>query len=174
MKTLIGISGFPGSGKTTIARALSRRLNIPLFSFGAFIRRKTTDPDLQAFGQQYVRQSGERAFVEDFLAFNTVTSETSCVVEGVRHRGVWRALGEKAESQLLVFLNTPTELLYERLRQRSDLLQTTEIARLSHPVEGEVAKLYELADLIVSGQDVEATVALIVDATRLFVSANPR
>ena len=103
MTTVIAIDGPAGSGKSTIAQALARRIGVPHVDTGAYYRALTlavlragADPDdpadvLDVLDGVTVRQRGDRTLlngrdVEDAIRSDEVTSHVSTVAAHPRVR----------------------------------------------------------------------------------------
>lgn len=155
----IALAGGPGSGKTTVARALADRLGGHVVGFGDFVRllasqagEGTKRPDLQRLGQDRVEQDTED-FVRAFLAWAAPPMRRPLVIEGVRHEAVDRALRAWASSEdrdyALILIDTSAE---ERAARRTNGNLAGIRAIDGHLVERETAQsLPRVADAVVNG-----------------------
>lgn len=127
---IVTLAGAIGSGKTTLARALAKRLSWPTASFGDYVRDQARQRDLdpgsrkvlQDLGQSLVEANPER-FLAEALAWMNYDAAAGLVLDGLRHASVWRALQARGEAfpdqpVVLLFLDTPDDLRHRRLRER--------------------------------------------------------
>lgn len=155
---IVGIAGLPGSGKTTFADALSLQIQTTVFSFGDFFRAITAGADLPTFGQEYVSKNTPTKVVDEFLRFSSPTNGGSCIIEGVRHVAIWRELRHRAQSARLVFLDVERNTLIKRLMMRSGVGYQEACLRLNHPVEAEVLRLRDVADILVGPESLDEAI----------------
>ncbi|HVM95787.1 MAG TPA: nucleoside monophosphate kinase [Candidatus Acidoferrales bacterium] len=112
---LITISGTPGSGKTTVARLLSRRLGIPHVYAGDLYRKEAERRglSLEAFNRlTEVDHSVDRALDDKMAAY---ARQGGLVLEG--RLAAFLALQEKVDA-LKVWLTASDEVRAERVSQR--------------------------------------------------------
>lgn len=111
---IITISGYPGSGTTTLAERLGKRFDLPVVSAGAVFRRMAEEQglSLQEFGVRADRDPEiDRALDARMLA--TVKETGNCVAEG-------RLTGALVpDATLRVWLHAPQSVRFVRVWTRS-------------------------------------------------------
>ena len=167
MKHVICLAGGVGTGKTTIAEALSERLRpSAIRSFGAIVRataRRVGLPldrqSLQVVGSRLVQQ-GWSAFVDKLLS-DVPDDVDFLIIDGIRHveavteiRRRWSPIPVH-----LVLLRADDAVVAERLRQRHE-----DVAASDHETESHFDELASLATLTLdTGYEVERNTARVVD-----------
>lgn len=167
---VIGFSGPPRSGKTTVAQALASELGIACASFGDYVRsvarEKQLDENdrdvLQNIGESLV-QSGWPAFCNSVLDSVNWKSGDSIVVDGIRHQQAIETIKEITSPQpfRLIYLQAADELRLERLgKKSSDMLKMD-----AHSTEADVKSiLRDVADKCIdSSRELTSLVAEICD-----------
>ena len=166
--SVICLSGAPGSGKTTIAKAVAGQIGRQCGSFGDYVRSRAREQglgadrgSLQRLGQSLVDQ-GPRDFCQATLDWLGWTPPHGLILDGLRHVSVYEALQALVHpiEVSLIFIDVDQGTQRDRLKSRSgeDLSQ----ALMTDPTEREIASLRDRADLIVSGPDTpEAAVEAI-------------
>lgn len=86
---VICIAGKAGSGKTSVARELSAKMNCRYVTISNYLRAKSGKTDvsreeLQAIGNECI-ESGWGTFVHDFLKFINWDERSTLIIDGVRH-----------------------------------------------------------------------------------------
>lgn len=116
--SLIGISGTFGSGKDTLATHLVKNFGYTHVSTGDLVREVATRergsverPVLHDVADFHRKHDGAGYFVEEALK-----KPQPLVITGIRSLGEAKAL--KAAGGLLVFVDAPIELRYERMKAR--------------------------------------------------------
>jgi adenylate kinase family enzyme len=89
--TKIHIIGSVGSGKTTLAKMLSTRLNIPFYELDNVVWRRSKNGD--------IRRSPE----ERDERLNNIISSDTWIIEGVHHKWVPHSF---QNAELIIFLDT--------------------------------------------------------------------
>jgi cytidylate kinase len=133
---IIAVAGGRGSGKTTIAEALSKILDSYMVSFGTYVRaiakrQGIVDPlQLQAFGESLIK-AGVDDFVASVLTMNGSkldSDDCNIVVEGVRHSSVVKSLTKYGMSMggfRMIYLEAPIEIRMARLALRGEESSTS-------------------------------------------------
>ncbi|MCW2311779.1 shikimate kinase [Rhodoferax antarcticus] len=109
----ISLIGLPGSGKTTVGRQLSRRLQVPFFDSDAVIEQQ-----LGCSISEFFEREGEERF-RDIEA--RVIDELTQVPEGVLSTGGGAVLRPENRAHLhartqVIYLNSSPDDLFRRLR----------------------------------------------------------
>jgi dephospho-CoA kinase len=160
--SVICLSGAPGSGKTTIAKAVAADAGLRWGSFGDYVRSRareqglsTERESLQSLGQSLVDQ-GPRDFCQATLDWLGWTPPHGLVLEGLRHVSVYEALRAivRPIHVFLIFVDVDKGIQRERLKSRSG--EELSLALVTDPTEREIKSLRDRADLIVSGLDTPA------------------
>jgi cytidylate kinase len=150
---VIGIAGQIGSGKTSLARELCKRLNAQKVSFGEFVCseaiRRNIRPDrpaLQELGEKLISELGAHNFVRQVL--DTVDVHSIMVLDGVRHIEIWQAICSIAPESILIYLDVPETTRINRLKNRDNLDDDTLGKAMSHPMEVNIPLLKNLASIV--------------------------
>jgi adenylate kinase family enzyme len=170
----IGISGAIASGKTTLARALARELDVPVASFGDYLRAVAAARhlpgdrgSLQELGQHLIDEHGWQGFASGVLAAAGVgRGSPAVVIDGVRHVEIAGALRDLAapETFVLVYLDVPSAA---RLERAGTVRDEDDSVLAKHPVEADTfGRLREEADVVVPAGDVESTLGHVLAAVR--------
>jgi cytidylate kinase len=161
-RLIIALSGLPGTGKTTLGRALANLTGGKLLSFGDHVRtlaeragRPLERSELQAIGDAAVA-ADPRSFVNDALA-GLDNHWNVLILDGVRHVSVFEALkqfaGQHGVALRLIHLATSAEVRRNRLRERGVSRHDANTAE-RHPVEADGRQaLSNLADLQVDASE---------------------
>ncbi|OLE52585.1 MAG: hypothetical protein AUG51_17570 [Acidobacteria bacterium 13_1_20CM_3_53_8] len=143
---MIVITGFMAAGKTTVARALARRLNCEMLDLDETIaeREKRTIPDL-------INEEGETNFRE---------AETETLREVLEKRaarvvalggGAWTLSGNRAlvaeHDCITVWLDAPFELCWQRITNQNVLRPLALDRKSTHELYLKRRPQYELAQL---------------------------
>lgn len=156
----IYLIGMPGTGKSTVGKALALKLNYQFIDLDAYIEEKT-----YSFIDQIINQYGEHTFR---------AIETECLNE-IKNDKVVIATGggivmDKQNKVLMkgikIYLDTPLETIKKRLEnsyQRPLLLKET----LESLFDKRFLKYQDFADIIISNSDeVNKTVSDIMNGVK--------
>jgi dephospho-CoA kinase len=161
MNCVLCFSGGIGSGKTSLAAAVSERADIRLASFGRFVRHIAEqrgmpgDRDtLQNLGASLIDELGWQTFCRTVVETAGWKSGAALLVDGIRHvpalehvAGVVAPLPTK-----LIFVDVPSELRQVRLDAARPEERTTVNRADAHSTEKDVhGELRGRADLILDG-----------------------
>jgi len=158
---ILGFAGRIASGKSTIARSISKILGWPYSSFGDCVRAIAEErgisldrKSLQTLGQSLVNQDC-LSFCRRVLEGSGNTNNQSIVVDGIRHVKVVDILKQLVTPNklIIIFIDTPENIILNRLGEKEiyniEDLETIE----EHSTEAEVkTTLKTIADLIVDGR----------------------
>lgn len=172
---VIALTGQSGSGKSSLARELARRLPAHAVSFGAFVRAQAKQrgggldvPSLQALGQALIDELGTEEFVRQVMtqaaSDEPVADDDDCVIvlDGVRSREVWQAVQQLAKRSVLVYLDVDQQTRSERIADRGSVDLTELQQAAAHPMEAKVPELQTDADLILRPSDLDDWVARVM------------
>jgi dephospho-CoA kinase len=122
MSIIIGISGKMGSGKTTLAKLLSSTYDIPIVSFGDYVRSEAKKRDLVE-SRILLQELGQSMLEKDAVAFckNVLYSKwdgkTSLIVDGIRHRSVYEIIWQLVAPRkfILIYVASIDSIRLKRL-----------------------------------------------------------
>ena len=127
---LILITGLPGSGKSTVARIISRILQAPLICMGDVVREearrrglKETRETLSLLAKSLRKERGPSAvaeLVDEFWLRNLSTYEY-VVIDGVRNWEEVEYFQRRYRDVVLIAVHAPRHVRFKRLVQRSRL-----------------------------------------------------
>lgn len=164
---IIGIAGQIGSGKTSLAQELGKRLNAQKVSFGEFVRSEATRrnirperPALQELGEKLISELGADSFVRQVL--DTVDVHPIMVLDGVRHVEIWKAICFIAPESILIYLDIPETTRISRLKNRDNLDDESLGKAMSHPMEVNIPLLKNLASVICQENPLDDMVSKIL------------
>ncbi|HTV73181.1 MAG TPA: AAA family ATPase [Candidatus Acidoferrales bacterium] len=153
-KTAVLISGYSGAGKSTLRTELAKRTGWANASFGDEVRRQAKLRGLDETDISVLQDLGQSLVEEDALALCLRTANSagftfanSFLLDGIRHVVVLNELSKLAgpERTLHVHMVTDSAERQRRLAKRGVN------PRSQHPVEGDVDRLANLADLVLDG-----------------------
>jgi shikimate kinase len=146
---LIVITGFMGSGKSTVARALAQRLALPMIDLDAEILK-----DEGRSAKQIIEEEGEPAFrrFETRVLRELLQSNSAAVI--ALGGGAWTVPGNRdliaSAGGVSVWLDAPFNLCWQRIVASSD---TRPLARNKHEALSRYTErraAYAIADLHVA------------------------
>jgi cytidylate kinase len=170
-RLIVGISGLPGSGKSTSAGTLAAAVDGDVAAFGDYVRflarergASTARQSLQEIGEAEVR-ADFRDFVVRFLAWADLRSDRVLIIDGVRHVAVDAALRDWAQhaGRTYVRIHIMASAKLRAIRRTSG--DESALASIDgHPVEREAASsLVTDADLVVNDDwDAPSIVAAVL------------
>lgn len=171
--SVVALSSRIGAGKSTIARALSQRLDWPRVSFGDYVREFAQNQGIQE-SRTTLQEIGESLVQQDAAGFtravlSKVNFGSGAVVDGVRHMEVLHALQELVTPLpvSLIYVETDEQVRIQRLAQRGMTVDEIKTAD-SHSTEVQVrGALREIAVLHARGDgDTAKTVDMIQEWLR--------
>ncbi len=180
----IGLSGGVGSGKSTTAAELAKRLGGTVASFGDYVRHLAAElgepPErsvLQRIGQEHVEANADE-FLVAFMTWAAPPEDRPLIIDGVRHAAVDASLRKRAadryDDYFLVVIDTAIHLRAAR-RHKGDERKLLEVEQ--HPVEqGAFDKLPAIADFVIDGDAPSEVVVsrLIIAAENKFPQLRAR
>lgn len=159
----IGLAGRIGSGKSTIVRQLSHRLDGVSASFGDYVRAEARSrglagsrEELQGLGDLLISEYGWDLFCRKVLLHCGWDPGSAVVIDGVRHVEVVASLRRLVAPSRFVLVYVTIDERVRATRLPHDL--ASDLARLtgvdSHSTEVQVTEgLLSAADLVVDGQE---------------------
>ncbi len=160
-KLIIGITGKIHSGKSTLAKKISHNLDIPIVSFGGYLKEFSlqnnlpTDRDsLQNLGNNRILDNPE-LFIDNVLTSHSDTQ--IIIVEGIRHYKVLQYLDQIYTQSLFIFLNVPFDERYDRYINNEIFklknLSKEEFYKIdNHEVECEINSLEEKCEIVLNSE----------------------
>lgn len=160
MKSIL-LCGRIGSGKTTVARDLSKRFHIPLVSFGSLILSKAaekglspTRENLQNLGYELFTSMGSRYLIEEAIKYSKQEISDKVIFDGVRHELVLSEIKARYGSIFLIFLKADESIRFRRYKlkqQTKELVYNDFLAIDRHPIEQGTDKLQQFANVTIDG-----------------------
>jgi dephospho-CoA kinase len=155
--SIIVLASRIGAGKSTLARALAEVSNLPIVSFGQYVKSITIErklslnrENLQTVGEQLVAND-PKEFTRRALA--SVDFNIGAIVDGLRHQTILAEIRSLAPGLpvVVVFIKVADEIRLERLTARG--MSAEEIRRANnHAMELALEeRLLPLADLVLDG-----------------------
>ena len=157
---ILGFAGRIASGKSTIAKKISKILGWPYSSFGDCVRAIAKERDipldrksLQALGQSLVDHDC-LSFCRRVLNCSGITDNQSIIVDGIRHIKIVDILKQLVTPNklIIIFIDTPENIILNRLSEKgiSNRAELETIEENSTEVEVKTT-LKTIADLTVEG-----------------------
>lgn len=149
---IIGFSGQPSSGKTTLSRRVASELGFARASFGDYVRSVAREKGLDENDRSVLQNVGESLIKSGWTEFCTAILKAanwrdgdSIVVDGIRHEKAITTIKEITKPQpfRLIHLEVADDLRLERLGDAS-----SELAKMdAHSTEADVKNvLRSMAD----------------------------
>ena len=155
-RLVIGVAGRIGSGKTVVARYLAECHGFEYLRYSFVLADwYQEDPEakmrLQTVGWEVMSGPGQRDLNRRLIS--GIDDARDCAVDGLRHPIDFESLRNAfAKSFFLVYIDTPREIRFERLRDRYPTYDEF-LAADSHPVESHIEELVPLASATLSGAE---------------------
>jgi cytidylate kinase len=175
---VLAFSGKIGSGKSSVSAAVAHVLQLPLVSFGGYVRQQAqllalepTRKQLQDLGESLL-QADAQSFCAAVLA-QAPSQAAGLVVDGIRHESVLQILRQLVLPQQLlhIHLTLEEEVRTERVtqRQRETIDEEEQRRIISHPTEVQVVDILpSLADIIIDSVDeLDNTVSQVIKQVKL-------
>lgn len=160
-RVVLAFSGPIGSGKSSLAKAISYEFGFPRVSFGGYVRHLVRQYGGDESDRKALQDEGERqvkrdpgAFLLATLDYHDVDKANSFVVEGLRHTSILNEMRMFFGTDLFhIHLEAGDHIAFERAVARGDDPKVVERA-LRHKVEADVAiELSEVADLVLPASE---------------------
>jgi len=163
LKAIIAISGRICSGKSYAANLIARQLNIPVASFGSYLKyycEKNNLPldrtTMQNLGENLVRTNAQEFLTNVINYF--INGFDSIIIEGVRHKVILELIKLVGEKSISIYLETDTNTRFERCIKRNKDFEVKSREQFNildnHIVEKEIESLKLFCDYIIdSNQD---------------------
>ncbi|MBU3261857.1 AAA family ATPase [Roseovarius sp. PS-C2] len=160
-RVILIFSGQIGSGKSSLAKAISDEFGFPRISFGGYVRHLVVQSGgdegdrkaLQDEGERQVRRD-PKAFLLATLDHHDVDNAASFVIEGLRHVSILNEMRKLFGADLFhIHLAADKHIAFERAVARGDDSNVVACA-LQHSVEADVAiALLETADVVLPASE---------------------
>jgi cytidylate kinase len=160
METSILIIGKICSGKSTLAKDISRWLNFPMASFGKYLAEYSKNNSLpinreafQELGNSFI-QKDHSGFLNSVIDFTG--NQQKMIFEGVRHNVIFDDISSLSKNTLSIYLDVSEPLRLERFINREKDIDSAIRAEAdfhrynSHPVEKEVDQLKDKCDFVIT------------------------
>jgi len=156
------------SGKSSLARSLSKKIESPIASFGKYVKeyalkngQSIERNNLQNLGQSFINDDPEN-FLKDLIRF---TGDSDLIIfEGVRHLVIYNAIKKLSHKSISFYLDVSTDMRFQRFNNReSKSISLTEfLEQDNHQVEKDIDILQPLCDFVINGtQEVDLLVEFI-------------
>ena len=145
------VSGWSGSGKTTVARILSQG-GYGTVSVSECLRNdlceaapdSLTRRDLQNHGATVLKERGSIWLARELL-LKAMKYPKACI-DGIRPRGVVAAVRAMSQQCLVLFLDAD----FSTRAKRKQMTEDEYIEAMSHQIEHEVEAVRDMADVVIS------------------------
>lgn len=164
-KLIIGIIGKIHSGKSTLAKELTEKLQIPIVSFGGYLKEFSIENGLST-DRESLQTLGNKRISDDAILFiNDVLfghhNTNIIIIEGIRHHSVLKSLNKIYNQSYFIFLDVPFTERYKRYTNGyNPSTKNITIAEFdeidNHEVESEINNLKKECNLII-GSDYSNT-----------------
>ncbi|MCG6190204.1 AAA family ATPase [Maribellus maritimus] len=166
------ISGRICSGKSTFANHISSVLNIPIVSFGKYVKHicisngiEVNRTNLQIQGESLINHSAKN-FLYGAIDFSVPAQSQSVIFEGIRHKKIVELISEVSDTLIIIYIEACLDERFRRFIQRGTEKLTKDqfIVKDNHNVEQEISTLKDLADLIIdSEKEIISNEKIIID-----------
>ncbi len=160
----VAIGGKIGSGKSTLSDYLVENHDFSLISFGGYVRHEAelqglnpSREDYQELGDRLVQEPIPEEFIQRCIEYFQPKSSLH-VYDGLRHLSIANGLRHIYKRCVIVFINAPDNLRYQRYKSRQRVddpkLNFNQFLSLSeHRVEYEIDKIASIADLVIQADN---------------------
>tara|TARA_B100000700_G_C15019325_1_gene844856 strand:+ start:1276 stop:1806 length:531 start_codon:yes stop_codon:yes gene_type:complete len=161
-KINISLIGLMGSGKSIVAKSLSKKLKLRFYDSDKEIEKKTNKSISEIFqnnGEEYFREVEEKILEMLLNKKNSIISLGGGAILSQNTRNI---LLKKSFS---IYLNVNNNILYERLKnsKKRPLLLNTDIEKTIIELKRKRIKYYKKANLIINNsEDIEKTIDKIL------------
>lgn len=150
------------SGKSTLSAYLSKKYEIPIASFGGYVRQycqsndlSTERESLQNIGEQFISEDCEK-FLSNVIDHSHTTS-TSMIFDGVRHMCIADKIRLLSNNTVFIYMEIDAATRYQRYLSRESnhsIVSFEEFCKQGeHTVEKEIVLLKDSSDLIMGPTD---------------------
>lgn len=153
----IFLIGFMGSGKTHTGRLISQKLGLPFFDLDEQVvnhQERSINEIFAKEGEEFFRQTEK-----EVLHILTESHEAFVMATGGGAPCYFNNIGYMKEAGLTVWINTPTEILFQRLVKEKDdrpLLRELSDDQLRSFIQKKIGDrriYYEQADVIIQEEE---------------------
>ena len=161
-KINISLIGLMGSGKSIVAKSLTKKLKLRFYDSDKEIEKKTNKSINEIFqnnGEEYFREVEEKILEMLLNKKNSIISLGGGAILSQNTRNI---LLKKSFS---IYLNVNNNILYERLKnsKKRPLLLNTDIEKTIIELKRKRIKYYKKANLIINNsEDIEKTIDKIL------------
>jgi len=151
------------SGKSTLAKKLSNKLQIPRASFGSYLSHYCNQNNIPESLRKNLQDLGQNMIDNDPKKFllnvieHSVRDSKSIIFEGVRHHIILDNISTISRDCSIIFIDASHELRLQRFLNREKGIDKNNkidfIEASSHPVEMQVKELKLRSDLVIQSSD---------------------